>query len=156
MLHTVVYLINTRTGVVLHKHDLILKHFASSHAQSMPENLVINKFKDSKWPGSGQTVHECVRCAAGAESIRQRGGENTGSHCGRHVCSIVAEISVMRRGGLEQGLSLCGDTLTKTLMKFILSFQNFGKKIACAVRHNRIARRVLNNIGWGYLVLAPI
>ena len=29
--------------------------------------------------------------------------------------------------------------MTKTLVKFILSFQNFGKKIACAMRHNRIA-----------------
>ena len=28
--------------------------------------------------------------------------------------------------------------MTKTLVKFVLSFQNFGKKIACAVRHNRI------------------
>ena len=37
----------------------------------------------------------------------------------------------------SQGLR--GDTVTKTLVKFILSFQNFGKKIACAVRHNRIA-----------------
>ena len=37
----------------------------------------------------------------------------------------------------SQGLR--GETMTKTLVKFILSFQNFGKKIACAVRHNRIA-----------------
>ena len=37
----------------------------------------------------------------------------------------------------SQGLR--GETVTKTLVKFILSFQNFGKKIACAVRHNRIA-----------------
>ena len=36
----------------------------------------------------------------------------------------------------SQGLR--GETLTKTLVKFVLSFQNFGKKIACAVRHNRI------------------
>ena len=35
-----------------------------------------------------------------------------------------------------QGLR--GETLTKTLVKFVLSFQNFGKTIACAVRHNRI------------------
>ena len=34
--------------------------------------------------------------------------------------------------------SIRGETVTKTLVKFILSFQNFGK-IACAVRHNRIA-----------------
>ena len=32
--------------------------------------------------------------------------------------------------------------MTKTLVKFVLSFQNFGKKIACAVRHNRIATTV--------------
>ena len=37
----------------------------------------------------------------------------------------------------SQGLR--GETVTKTLVKFNLSFQNFGKKIACAVRHNRIA-----------------
>ena len=29
--------------------------------------------------------------------------------------------------------------MTKTLVKFVLWFQNFGGKIACAVRHNRIA-----------------
>ena len=27
-------------------------------------------------------------------------------------------------------------------VKFILSFQNFGKKIACAVRHNRVATTI--------------
>ena len=37
----------------------------------------------------------------------------------------------------SQGLR--GETVTKTLVKFVLSFQNFEKKIACAVRHNRIA-----------------
>ena len=37
----------------------------------------------------------------------------------------------------SQGLR--GETVTKTLVKFVLSFQNFGKKIACAMRHNRIA-----------------
>ena len=37
----------------------------------------------------------------------------------------------------SQGLR--GETVTKTLVKFVLLFQNFGKKIACAVRHNRIA-----------------
>ena len=37
----------------------------------------------------------------------------------------------------SQGLR--GETVTKTLVKFVLSFQNFGKKFACAVRHNRIA-----------------
>ena len=37
----------------------------------------------------------------------------------------------------SQGLR--GETVTKTLVKFVLSFQNFGEKIACAVRHNRIA-----------------
>ena len=42
----------------------------------------------------------------------------------------------------SQGLR--GETVTKTLVKFILSFQNFGKKIACTVRHNRIAITDLN------------
>ena len=37
----------------------------------------------------------------------------------------------------SQGLR--GETVTKTLVKFISSFQKFGEKIACAVRHNRIA-----------------
>ena len=32
--------------------------------------------------------------------------------------------------------------VTKTLVKFVLSFQNFGEKIACAVRHNHIALTV--------------
>ena len=36
----------------------------------------------------------------------------------------------------SQGLR--GETVMMTLVKFVLSFQNFGKKIACAVRHNRI------------------
>ena len=36
----------------------------------------------------------------------------------------------------SQGLR--DETVTKTLVKFVLSFQNFGEKIACAVRHNRI------------------
>ena len=36
----------------------------------------------------------------------------------------------------SQGLR--GETVTKTLVKFVLSFQNFGEKITCAVRHNRI------------------
>ena len=35
----------------------------------------------------------------------------------------------------SQGLR--GETVTKTLVKFILSFQNFREKIACAVRNNR-------------------
>ena len=30
-----------------------------------------------------------------------------------------------------------GETVTKTLVRFVLSFQNFGEKIACAVRNNR-------------------
>ena len=32
----------------------------------------------------------------------------------------------------SQGLR--GETVTKTLVKFVLSFQNLGEKIACAVR----------------------
>ena len=40
----------------------------------------------------------------------------------------------------SQGLRC--ETVRKTLVKFVLLFQNFGKKIACAVRHNRIAMTV--------------
>ena len=36
----------------------------------------------------------------------------------------------------SQGLR--SETVTKTLVKFILSFPNFGGKIACAVRHNTV------------------
>ena len=43
----------------------------------------------------------------------------------------------MNKQPRSQGLR--GETVTKTLVKFVLSFQNFGKKIAYAVRHNRIA-----------------
>ena len=45
----------------------------------------------------------------------------------------VPEINQPRSQGLR------GETVTQTLVKFVLSFQNFGTKIACAVRHNRIA-----------------
>ena len=46
---------------------------------------------------------------------------------------VPAEINQLRSQGLR------GETVTQTLVKFVLSFQNFGEKIACAVRHNRIA-----------------
>ena len=53
----------------------------------------------------------------------------------------VTVWKMSRHHGFHQPRSqgLRGETVTKTLVKFILSFQNFGKKIACAVRHNRIA-----------------
>ena len=51
---------------------------------------------------------------------------------------IVTTIWLQPR---SQGLR--GETVTKTLVEFILSFQNFGEKIACAVRHNRIAITVI-------------
>ena len=47
--------------------------------------------------------------------------------------SVVYRAEVQPR---SQGLR--GETVTKTLVKFVFSFQNFGEKIACAVRHNRI------------------
>ena len=50
--------------------------------------------------------------------------------------AIIGIASQPRSQGLR------GETVTKTLVKFVLSFQNFGKKIACAVRHNRIAMTV--------------
>ena len=46
-------------------------------------------------------------------------------------------LSLAASQSRSQGLR--GETVTKTLVKFVSSFQNFGKKIACAVRHNRIA-----------------
>ena len=51
--------------------------------------------------------------------------------------SVLFSVSQV---GLPQPRSqgLRGETVTKTLVKFVLSFQNFGEKIACAVRHNRI------------------
>ena len=42
-------------------------------------------------------------------------------------------------GGQPWSQGLHGETVTKTLVKFVLSFQNFGENIACAVGHNRIA-----------------
>ena len=54
-----------------------------------------------------------------------------------HIFAIEIEISLANSQPRSQGLR--GETVTKTLVKFVLSFQNFGEKIACAVRHNRIA-----------------
>ena len=51
----------------------------------------------------------------------------------------------------SQGLR--GETVTKTLVKFILSFQNFGGKIACAVRHNCIAISDCNTVEYGCVSL---
>ena len=51
----------------------------------------------------------------------------------------------------SQGLR--GETVTKTLVKFVLSFQNFGEKIACAVRHNRIAISDCNTVEYGCVSL---
>ena len=52
----------------------------------------------------------------------------------------------------SQGLR--GETVTKTLVKFVLSFQNFGEKIACAVRHNRIAITVESTEKAGPLIVS--
>ena len=57
--------------------------------------------------------------------------------CGRsHRLMHHAFANLLWRQPRSQGLR--GETVTKTLVKFVLLFQNFGKKIACAVRHNRI------------------
>ena len=47
-------------------------------------------------------------------------------------------ISVLLYVGQPRSPGLRGETVTKTLVKFVLSFQNFGGKIACEVRHNCI------------------
>ena len=53
--------------------------------------------------------------------------------------SFIISISMMLHVYAQpRSQGLCGETVTKTLLKFVLSFQKFGKKIACAVRHNRI------------------
>ena len=47
---------------------------------------------------------------------------------------ILYIISVLLYVGQPRSQGLRGETVTKTLVKFVLSFQNFGKKIPCAVR----------------------
>ena len=59
-------------------------------------------------------------------------GQTKTDCCGNVMFSI--NVSLQPR---SQGLR--GETVTKTLVKFVSSFQNFGEKIACAVRPNRIA-----------------
>ena len=53
------------------------------------------------------------------------------------VRTNYAVVNLQNTQPRSQGLRC--ETVTKTLVKFVLSFQNFGEKIACAVRHNRIA-----------------
>ena len=72
----------------------------------------------------------------------------------RHLEFFIIPFAVAQNGHYSDPVSstlgklqprsqgLRGETVTKTLVKFILSFQNFGKKIACAVRHNRIATQL--------------
>ena len=55
------------------------------------------------------------------------------------MVQLLLRLPVGRGGVQPRSQGLGGDAVTKTLVKFVLSFQNFGKKIACAVRHNRIA-----------------
>ena len=55
------------------------------------------------------------------------------------MVQLLLRLPVGRGGVQPRSQGLRGETVTKTLVKFVLSFQNFGKKIACAVRHNRIA-----------------
>ena len=65
----------------------------------------------------------------------------------RKFCVVKVETLNLRiLQPRSQGLR--GETVTKTLVKFILSFQNFGEKIASAVRHNRIAIQ-LNMVEYG-------
>ena len=54
----------------------------------------------------------------------------------RNATCVRTQILKVPNQPRSQGLR--GETVTKTLVKFVLSFQNFEKKIACAVRHNRI------------------
>ena len=72
----------------------------------------------------------------------------------RKFCVVKVETLNLRiLQPRSQGLR--GETVTKTLVKFILSFQNFGEKIACAVRHNRIAIQ-LNMVEYGCVIGGPI
>ena len=52
--------------------------------------------------------------------------------------SFFKILGAHQTGPQPRSQGLRGETVTKTLVKFVLSFQNFGEKIACAVRHNRI------------------
>ena len=66
------------------------------------------------------------------------------THTGSNDHKFHIELYEIFKQGLHmlskpRSQGLRGETVTKTLVKFVLSFQNFGKKIACAVRHNRIA-----------------
>ena len=65
-------------------------------------------------------------------------------------CYILSTFQINKQPR-SQGLR--GETVTKTLVKFILSFQNFGEKIACAVRHNRIAISDCNTVEYGCVAL---
>ena len=56
-----------------------------------------------------------------------------------HNLFRAVENSIEQCFAQPRSQGLCGETVTKTLVKFVLSFQNIGEKIACAVRHNRIA-----------------
>ena len=58
--------------------------------------------------------------------------------CNYFTNCTPCECSKPRGSYQPRSQGLRGETVTKTLVKFVLSFQNFGKKIACAVRHNRI------------------
>ena len=73
---------------------------------------------------------------------------------GRHVATTVRS-SVTEPVPRDWATSVPGPSgwVTKTLVKFILSFQNFGKKIACAVRHNRIAISDCNTVEYGCVSL---
>ena len=58
---------------------------------------------------------------------------------GLETLRLVAQNTKSAPLSQPRSQGLRGETVTKTLVKFVLSFQNFGGKIACAVRHNRIA-----------------
>ena len=63
--------------------------------------------------------------------------EQNRKFCVVKVETLVKLTSHVQLQHRSQGLR--GETVTKILVKFILSFQNFGKKIAYAVQHNCIA-----------------
>ena len=66
---------------------------------------------------------------------KARGAKDFVERIASHFWSVVAGN---QSGTQPRSQGLRGETVTKTLVKFVLSFQNFGERIACAVRHNRI------------------
>ena len=87
-------------------------------------------------------------CTSKLGKVCNRGGSSRFSdRCINRKCEVtIGTVGATERrrrehlgGSQPRSQGLRCETVTKTLVKFVLSFQNFGKKIACAVRHNRIA-----------------